>query len=136
MSIKTLRASGSYIQADVVIGCNKYGSDVTVAVKLSRTDPTVQEVMAPLIEFLVATAKDHVTSAADEAEMQAAVKKRLDALLQPEIDRISKNVESRWEVEKQRLERTLSSAQADAAHARRQLDQLQKELAHAQAAQG
>ena len=77
MSIKTLRASGSQLQADVVIGCNRYGSDVAVQVRLERKDPQVEEALRPLLALLVDRAQAHIVDSAVEKRVHELVQERM-----------------------------------------------------------
>jgi len=80
--IKTLRASGSNLQADVVIGKNKFGSDVTVQLNVARKDPALAEALAPLEEYLRNQADSLVTTAVSEALIQEQVEKRMEGKLE------------------------------------------------------
>jgi hypothetical protein len=62
--IKTLRASGSRMKADVAIGVNKYGGDVTVLVEVNRNDPEVAAALEPLTSLLSTRAQGTVDSEA------------------------------------------------------------------------
>ncbi len=81
--IKTLRASGSRLQADVVIGKNQYGSDVTVQLTVERTEPGVQEALVLLNEALVKVAEGMVDTAVHEQVVQQRVREQVAAQVGP-----------------------------------------------------
>lgn len=109
--IKTLRASRSNLQADVVIGSNKYGSDVTVAVQLNRNEPAVAEALASLGALLLARAQEQVNTAANESLIQAEVRTRVESSIASERTRQKKNAAARIESVKKRLEQAQRFAQ-------------------------
>lgn len=89
--IKTLRASGTAVLADVVIGKNDYGSDVTVAVRLTRKDAALTNALYPLEKLLKERALEHVTTAYSEQAVQAQVAARLAEQIEPARERIAKH---------------------------------------------
>lgn len=93
MKIKTLRASGRRVQADVVIGSNQYGSDVTVLVTLDRTEPDLIEALAPLQKLLSERASSYLAASSSELEIRTLVDQRVAK----ERERIKTDVERRLE---------------------------------------
>lgn len=85
--MKTLRASGTRLQADVVIGSNQYGSDVAVHLTLDRKDPEVIEALDPLDALLRRRAFALVQESSDNLEIQRRVAEKVAA----ERDRIKRH---------------------------------------------
>lgn len=103
--IKTLRASGSQLQADVVIGSNQWGSDVAVQVRLDRRDPELEAALAPLVFLLSARAEAFLEDAAVERRVQARVRIDVDRKVKSEKERLARNAQSRVDVVCDRVKR-------------------------------
>ena len=115
MRIRTLRASGARLQADVVIGANEWGSDVTVQVSLDRKDPELTAAMKLLTDVLVKRASSLVDRSAWNLALQEAVREQVTTTLATERERLKKNGASEAE-ERVRI------AQNIASRAERELD--------------
>lgn len=64
MRVKTLRASGTRLITEVVLGQNDLGSNVVMRVDLNRLgDPAVQEALAPIEALALARAEEQVQQA-------------------------------------------------------------------------
>ncbi len=96
-TIKTLRASGSQMRADVVVGSNQYGSDVTVSVSLSRNDPEVATALEPLTSLLSARAQSLLEDSAVERRVQERVRAEVKDRTAAERERIAAQANSRLE---------------------------------------
>lgn len=72
--IKNLRASGRVLTADVRVGANQYGGDVSVQVRVDPRDPDVVTALDPLVTLLEGRAKGLLTDAVHNNFLQAAVK--------------------------------------------------------------
>ena len=93
--IKTLRASGSQLQADVVVGSNQYGSDVAVQVKLDRKDPELVAALEPLMTLLSTRAQGHLVDVHVEREVQQRVREQVSTRLSSERTRLTKEANDR-----------------------------------------
>ena len=119
MKIRTLRMSGSRIQADVGIGTADNGSYVTVALVLDRKAEGVDDALLALENLLLREAEIKVGQAKDNAALQAKIDAKLPKAVAREKERLAKNAEV--EVEKRtkaahdataRVESELRSAKA------------------------
>jgi hypothetical protein len=119
--VKTLRASGTRLQSDVVVGKNEYGGDVTVHVTLDRKDPEVVETLAPIQKLL----RDRALGVLDRALEEEVVQQRVQARLTAERHRIQKSAKENAEHELQGRLRTL---EAQLAAANRENTRLQQKL--------
>jgi hypothetical protein len=106
--IKNLRASGSNLQADVVIGTNSYGSDVTVSLRVKRTEPGVQEALVQLDAALLAVANALVETSVNEKVVQQKVREQLAEQVGPARIRAEANAGNRVRELGSKLEKTLT----------------------------
>lgn len=113
MSIKNLRASGSTLLADVVVGANEYGSDVAVQLRLNRKDPDVVKALEPLTKLLADTGHEYLTASVDEKFIQTQVRERTKVAVESEKKRLLKNATEDAYRRIHDLERSLASAQSE-----------------------
>lgn len=120
--MKTLRASGSRLQADVVVGRNEYGSDVTVHVTLDRKDPALAEALLPIQRLL----RDRALGVLDRALHEDVIQQRVTEKLASERERIAKNAKAQAEHTAEKERRGLESQLAMLRHDN---DRLRREAA-------
>lgn len=77
MRIKTLRASGLRVQADVVIGSADNGSLVTTHVVLDRQCEELADALQPLENLLLRVAEDRTSEAKTNTVIDARVNERV-----------------------------------------------------------
>lgn len=112
--MKTLRASGLYINADVTIGENEYGSDVTVSLKLSRKDPEVIEALAPLQKLLQERAMSFVVGSAIDKRVAEGVRAKVKDATAKEKERLAKKKDAEVAAATKAAEARASQAEQDA----------------------
>ena len=118
--MKTLRASGTKVQADVVVGSNQYGSDVSVKVTLDRKDVEVIEALEPLARLLRQRAFAHLNEAIEEAVVQRRVTEKINAQRQQITVAAKANAEATMSYKLRELELQNRTMQRDNDRLRRE----------------
>lgn len=119
--MKTLRASGTRVQAEVVVGANKWGSDVSVSVTLDRKDPEVEQALEPLARVLRQRAFAYLNEAVEEAVVQRRVTEKVNSSRAQIALTAKANAEASMNGRIRDLERQLTASQ-------RANDRLQQQL--------
>lgn len=130
--MKTLRASGTRLQADVVVGKNEYGSDVTVAVTIDRKDPDLVEALAPIQKLL----RDRALGVLDRALENDVVDQRVREVISKEREQITRTAKANAEhaiarqhqSELQAVRRELATVQSELRSKNHENERLQQSL--------
>lgn len=118
--MKTLRASGTRVLADVVIGKNQYGGDVTVQVTLDRKDDEVVQALSDLDALLRRRAFAYLNEAVEEATVQRRVTEKVNAQRQQITATAKANAEATMNGKIRELERDLATARRENERLQRQ----------------
>jgi uncharacterized phage infection (PIP) family protein YhgE len=126
MRIKTLRASGLRVSADVAIGSADNGSLVTTHVVIDRhKNEELETALLPLENLLLRTAEERTSQAKSNAIIDARVNERLAKALEPERERVQASV-------KTQVDSLTASLKMEADNARSRLASLERDQSRLQ----